>query len=298
MKNILEGLELSSNYHTLQINTRDLITNEKDINGVKFKTHLSKTGELTMMVKINPSTYAGHEIFSLGEYQDVVSGIATELGISNYWLSRVDFKHDTFNSGDFDRFKKLNRVLILNVSAHLNLYNRYESKDFFTLDNLNIKARSERYEIENYNREVEYFSSSSTTNRLEMRSMLLYKKKNVDFESVIRNWNSILRASLSQYEWLQNEMNVVLQAEYLNELNENRIKGVNEFLRKFEGNIFTKKQLRSLLNSLMIKNPETVANNFSSRSGINYIEPKQLLKYINLLIDSGEKYIINDNILF
>lgn len=294
-KDKINQLKMKSNIHTVQVHTC-----ESDIPkmlGVTLIKHTidNETGERMQILKLNPSTFKGREMQSLQQHEETISEMIQLLGIEDYYISRVDKKTDSYTVDDFDKYSKINRVIVLLVDLVYGLGNRYQSIDPLTLDNLNIAAKSKYYEIEAYNKAVESCGKNLATNRLEVRSLWLLHK-NKSYEQVIKEWHLKLDKALKAFDELQVLQNQALLKKY-NQEKGVEVKSLWEFTRKYQHYIYTRKQLIDLYKQIGLNNAESTADNFKRKNKIEYFSRKDLKQYISKIKEADKFFLSSSTVL-
>lgn len=295
-RNKFENLKLNTNIHTMEIHINSIVnTNIRGVTNIKHYID-EISGQVCQILKLNPSSYKGLEINSLEEHEHTVNEMIEILGITSYKYSRIDKKTDTYNKDDFDRYSKVNRIIILLVDLVYKLGNRYQSIDPLTLDNINIAAKNKYYEIEAYNKDVQSYGRDPATNRLEMRTLwLLHKDKN--YKDIICEWQNRLDKAIEHFDALQKLQNEVLLKKYHQEIGV-EVKSLWEFTRKYQNYIYTRKQLIYLYTSIGVKNAENSADNFKRNNrNIEFYNKTYLKKYVEMIKISDNIFLRSSTVL-
>ncbi len=293
MKKTKFSTDLQFNIHTLSVRCENYV--EGDYRGVELiKVSTDKeTGVLFYTLKINPNKFVGREILSIVELEAVLVNIVERVGASAFQLSRVDLKLDSFGADDHKKNLKLNRLLVLLGAQSNNLRNRYESTDPLTLEHQTTVAKSDYYEIENYDKALQSNFKDEASNRLEFRSKALLKRKKT-IREITQEWLRKLDSLEFEYESLQASCNKALLEQWKKE-NGNTVKNVGEFLRKHQNNIFSSKQLVAFLEGIGYTNPKDGAYRFAARNHIQYIYVSDIRCYVAEIKKSVMQFIANLN---
>jgi len=287
LKKIIEN-ELHVGLHTIAVNS-----SKKVDNGVTGISHLKtlikeKTGEIRHITKINPNDFYEGELDNYNTYCQVIDNVVEEYGLHDYLLSRGDIRIDSYDD-NYDEGLKLNKLVVLLIAYSYNIKNQYQSFNPLTLDNLTVRVQNEYYEAENYNRAIKSDNLGLAKNRLELRSKALLKTGK-DIPQIFMGWIDRLEKLPDYYEKLQDLCNYYLYEKWLKEKNA-KVKSLSEFIRKYQDNIFTVKQLINLLDKVGVDNPARTAYNFNSKNKIEYFSKSELQKYINKLTKSLNNFI-------
>lgn len=228
------------------------------------------------------------QIYNYNIYEKVCNSMIEELELTNPAKTRIDFRIDSFDN-NFTELLKLNKLLILLLEQTYKLKNRYQSTDPLTLDDLCVRVQNSRLEVENYNKGIEE-PTGNVMNRLEFRSKHL-TDENLDKEyTEFEKWCARLEKAVTKekYKALQDKQNEILVLKYGQE----KDKGVtvNEFLYKYQGNIWTSKQLCEFYHSLGYKDFEQQAKLYKRKKKIEYFSFGDLRYYVNKIVKCGTEY--------
>jgi len=216
--------------------------------------------------------------------------ILNKMGISkeSCEYSRIDFAFDTGND-DFDEYFKLNKCLILLIAEAYCIENRYEDTDPLTHKKKSICIKPQYFEIQNYNKYLEN-PDDPAKNRLELRSKRIRGKAVPD---LINQWIKRIQDLPKYYKGVQKNCNEELLKRWIEEYSIGKVRGIYEFLRKYDTNIYSSKQLESFFTEIGTENPRKSAYNFKSNSKnvIEYYSYKDLKEYIKILITEFERFL-------
>ena len=239
------------------------------------------------MYRINPNKTPAGEIYDYSTFEGMLNYIISDMGLSEYYLNRVDFRVDNFTS-HYDDYLKINRLLLLLIDYDWNRHNRYESRDFLTLDNLTLRIQSKRFEVEYYNKR-EQAPAGLVESRLELRSKALTGDSPVS--NLIESWCRQLERTPDSYHALLEKQNLFLSKRYKEE--QAILKSDWEFVRRYEGNVFSRQQLAGLFESLGIKNPSKKADNFFDKNRlVNRISQDDVASYVHLVSSALRDYLL------
>lgn len=239
------------------------------------------------MYRINPNKTPAGEIYDYSTFEGILNYIISDMGLSEYYLNRVDFRVDNF-TGHYDDYLKINRLLLLLIDYDWDRHNRYESHDFLTLDNLTLRIQSKRFEVEYYNKR-EQAPAGLVESRLELRSKALTGDDLIP--NLIEEWCRRLDRTPNPYHAILDKQNLFLIQRYVEE--RTLLKSDWEFVRRYEGNIFSRQQLATLFESLSIKNPLKAANNFFDKNRrVTRISQDDVASYAQLVTTALRDYLL------
>lgn len=241
------------------------------------------------MYRINPNKTAAGEIYDHSLFEGVLRYIIDdmELSSSECYINRIDFRADSF-IGHYEDHLKLNLLLLLLIDYTWKRHNRYESHDFLTLDSLTLRIQSKRLEVEYYNKR-EQAPAGRVETRLELRSKAL--TGDLTIPELAQDWCRRLGQAPKFYDALLKKQNQFLAHRYCNE--NNLVKGPWEFARRHEGNIFSRKQLSELFDSLGISNASKSADNFFNKNrNVQKVSQRDVEHYAQRIASELQDYLL------
>lgn len=285
IKSKLNSINLHSNIHTISICSTEYPKIKAD--GVtRIHSYIrEQTGELTYTTQINPNKYVGSEVYNYNDFQNILNEIVKAIGINEYRITRVDFKIDSYND-NYNELLKLNKLVILLLSIAYNIKNRYQSFEPLTLENLTVRVQNEYLEAENYNKGIESNYTDIAQNRLEVRSKALLKTKK-SIPELLDSWLAKFDALPQYFEQLQSMCNTEIVRRWPLEQNI-KVKSLSEYIRKYQDNIYSRKQLIELYDKIGIVKPTKAVYNFDydntkHNTSIEYISAKELKLYLAMI---------------
>lgn len=281
--------------HTLSIATNDIICCDSDKGRQCIKTDKNKvnpvTGEITYKAIVNPNKWSGL-VTTYDDLQNVLTEITQEIGIKEYRIARADFAVDCFED-NYDELHKLNKCICLLLAIAYHLKNRYESVDPLSIEHLTTRVQSEYMECENYNKNIESDNTSPVYNRLEFRSKANLKTKK-DIPDLVQDWCNRLDKAVNYFDNLQNICNDYLIIRW-NKEKDIKVKSISEFIRKYQDNIYSSKQLINFYSRLGFDKPKSKAKNFKRYNHIEYLSLRDINIYIGSIKKSLKAYVNGDN---
>ena len=242
---------------------------------------------------LNPDTANSNiPIYDCSTYYNISDYMINSLELTEPTKTRIDFRFDCFNN-NYEKYAKLNKLLILLIAYKYNLLNIYESTNPLILKPLTVRAQNTRLEVENYNKALES-PNDIVKNRLEFRSKQLYNNDNESIKeySEFKKWCERIQESITpeNYKALQDSLNTALYGNYLIEQQETRNFSVNEFLYEYRNSIFTSKQLADLYKRMGYNDPEQSAKKYIKRKGAVLFSLKDLKIYTDILFYYGSRF--------
>lgn len=290
MKFDLTNLHLKTGIDTICITSREVPTklNEASLFGASKKVLVDADGVPLYHTKVNPNDYGG-DVYSYKEYLKVMTQFDSLVGMGNYKVTRVDFRVDTFED-NYDLFYKLNKCFVLLIAEKCNLRNRYEPTDPLLLNHETIVAKSQYFEVENYDKEFASGGIDAVKGRLELRSKSLFKfDKSIPV--LAADWQRRLKTLPALYDKLQQKANGILSELWISKRQESNI-CMSEFVRTYQENIFSFEQLRNLFRLIGSTNSHEAAKSFRNRnSHIYFISEQDLVGYITVINKSFDQFL-------
>lgn len=244
----------------------------------------------TYYYKLNPDKAVNTQIYDFSTYEGAVAYMIDTLEFTNPVKTRIDFRIDSFDN-NFNDLLKLNKLLIMLIAEQYKICNRYETRDFMTLQELTVRIQNNRLEVENYNKAIEE-PDGNVMSRLEFRSKKLYDDTSEQVKELeeFNNWCKRLDKSVTtgNFERLQQKLTNVLAEEY----KKAAAKGVtvSQFLYKYESSIFTSRQMTEFYRLLGYKDPAQQAKKYKLRHKIEYFSMKNLTDYVKKIKTCGENF--------
>ena len=306
-------INLIGKIHTVEVVSRFIDVEQfrvlKTFNGVTYCTQKidSDTGELITKFRFNPETYNGDKVENLELFHKLLYRLMCDIGIgNNYIITRLDFALDDYNN-QFDELAKLNRFLLSLLSISKDMQNRYESSDFLTLTNLNIKVinKSRSFEVEAYNKQIEVERQGKHT---PVKCRLEFRKSNIDryhyktdmVNGVTNEWLADLQTAISMNTilTLENIVNDTLAKQYYNTKNQyggkravsGSIRNINLFIQSHQQYIYSKRQLIKLYELLEVDKPRQHADNYKRNYRVEFFSMKDINRYVEIIRKAVNEY--------
>ena len=252
---------------------------------VKTHTKLdSETGELRSHSIINPHYYNNEEIMSYSLYENTMSAIMKEAGVSDYEYDRIDIRLDRYED-DYLEYFKLNSLLINLFAMEYRFKNNEptESAGHRTRKKCSIFARNRTMGIEYYDKNKESEGKYPCKARLEFRAMRLEGKTPLE---VVTLWFKRLDRVVRHYEKVQDSCNAELLKYYKDWVKSNCPKRKRNdmllaFVRENKDCFYTAKQLENFCVMCGVRNPKSRAKNLKQSCNIEFFSQKDINTYIS-----------------
>lgn len=254
-RQVLDSLQNDCGVDTFEITTNKPLLNS--VIGITSKGHLQpcKSHGLQFKYKVNPDKIIDGASGNIDKLKQVFEFVKSCFsGATELFISRIDYRFDD-KSNDYNRFYKLNRLLLSMIAVYFNSANNYSSNDLLTAEKLTVRFDCDHNDLhisgEYYNKERQEPSGDVKT-RLELRSrQLCIPLDGCDYESFILA------------EWLE-RLNEVLTADTFNTVIQICTEGIidgyaanieecgnlTEYLVSVRDNIYTTRQLTNLYSIL------------------------------------------------
>ena len=258
---------MTGRIHTISIKTEDEITNGDQRIDNCMKSIRRADGKGITASIINPNRLLG-DIYKYSEFETALETITAGAGITDYWITRVDMRFDSFDKEHYKKYAKLNRLLVSMIAATYDVKNRYRTVDLFSERQLSVALKTDEFEVENYDKARESNEKDRAKSRFELRSKRM-KGRSIEKE-FCENWPKRWRKALKNFKAVGERYNEELIRIYRIGCTEfpKQFAGITDFLIKYQNCIFTKEQLLTLLEKLGVQNPETKYKNHKQRYGI------------------------------
>ena len=302
--NNLQQLDIVSSIDTLSIITPEPHNQLPDgAEDTGHRTPKNSSTELTSL-KINPNKYAGYEIYHFDDYRSKMSALLKEVGISQFWYSRVDFRFDSYQpEASYDKVEKVNRALIMCYYYQNPIsQNLYETKHGWNRQRLSYCYKASTVELEFYNKEIEE-PGGSVLSRLEVRSKRLGELKDVFPMDrpyyLAQRWKAQLSDCVDAYSAMQHEQNNVLYQQYIDGKSNGIYNSPADFVQKNTDYIFTGEQMDELFSMMGAADPKRTRYNFIARHkklDVKFIKASNLAQYVDYLCSRLDAFLASDNI--
>lgn len=293
----LEALQFKAGIHTVSIRSKqESCLHKEDVKWIAVErpyTQQLKDGSRSLWYsyQLNLNKLAGHEVWSLQEFGQLIRQATQAMGLDRWQYVRIDTRFDMY-ANDYEEYLKLMRLLVLLVAQEHGLTNRYESFDPLTFDKETVtaKKRGHQLEVEYYNKQLES-PGYPAKSRLELRTGKIYGYAAQDTKNIIAEWGGRINRSIAGYEQLQKTCNECLLRRWEVDKKAGTVRSRNDFIRRYQSNIFTKQQLVELLEALGCENPKKSAENIKSRERkMEFFTQRDLETLLHKLIDSMKVY--------
>lgn len=274
----------------------EVIADTEKIVKTSYPQKIRGKNEYEHYMMLNPNNAVGEHtmIKNYSDFNMVLQQALARMEVKNFKVTRADLCFNSDELGDYELFKKLNRLLICCIADSENIQNCYQTSDLWSDKSLSVAVKDHRIEVENYDKSIEN-PNVATKNRLEFRS------KNLRGESLedefTKKWFARLDRAVEHFEAVQERYNKELNRlwdEDRNRSDKDKLYvSLTSFLLQYKDCIYTRKQLVELLEMIGIENPSSKAKNFKDRHTIEFFS-KTDLKLIIEAIKSATIRYFND----
>ena len=250
------------------------------------------------------TTPEGKYIFSykpLSDHMRDMQTICGEIGIDGYIIKRMDVCLDT--DAPYSETQKLTRLIALMLAEKIGANNRYKYDEPMTLESkalylenggrdVNGNKIYPTHSIEHYNRELVNqmnYAGEPVRNRFELRSM--GRAAGVDHSEgdIVAGWMKRLDGlTRRDMEHVQQQLNQMILREcgnYLHEVGNQSSTEINAFLKVCGADhIYSRRQLKEILDMLGVVRNETYTSNLLSRAGERF----KLYSWADVRTEIGE----------
>lgn len=287
--NFINNLTFSSGFHTISIKSTEVFENSDNYKFIKrdySRLSHADSNEPLYSYKLNPSLLRGTECYSLSDFKSRIDEILCYAQINDYNVQRVDFRFDNYEL-EYKELFKLNKLLILCLTTQHNLRNNFVSTRIDSSNPVTAKAKNTVFEVEYYDkqseREVNGFDRGNIKSRLELRRMGIDRINSINsYEDVVYYLLNQIESANDYYNQTLEALNNKLLIEYKQAISNNAVVNYNEFIRKNEDKLFSRKQVIRLLESMDISNAVSKADHFKTKN-ITYVSESNLKTYIDTL---------------
>lgn len=295
-KDKLNALHFNAGIHTVSIRSEhESCLHKEDVSWISredIRPTTLKDGshKKWYLYKLNLNKIVPGEVWSLNQFEQLIEKAAKAMGLDRWQYVRIDTRFDRYEN-DYEEYLKLMKLIVLLVAQEYGLTNRYECFDPLTLVAKTVKAayKHSPLELEYYNKDLES-PGYKAKSRLELRTSKIYGYAAKDTEAIIAEWGTRLKKSINGYEQLQTTCNECLLKRWETDRAARRVNNTSEFVRLYQENIYSKRQLVALLDALGSKNPETQAKNLKHRYQLEFFTWKELEIVLQKIFDSMNAY--------
>ena len=294
-KNKLDTLQFKAGIHTVSIRSKQASRLHKEdvswIGDEQARSYPLKDGTRTTwyIYKLNLNKLvAPDEIWSLQQFSQLIRQATQAMGLESWQYTRIDMRFDIYE-GEYEKHLKFMKLLVLLIAQRYGLNNRYQSFDPLTFLSETVRAQNNSFQVEFYNKKLES-PGYPAKSRLELRACRVYGYAAQGTKNLIAEWGFRLKRSIAGYETLQKTCNECLLRRWEVDRKAGAVRSRNDFIRRYQENIYSKRQLVELLEALGCENPKKSAENIKSREKLEFFTQKDLETLLNKLIDSMKVY--------
>lgn len=252
----LENIELTVGIDTIEIAT-DVQLIDK-VQGVTTKTPLQACSSHGFLYKykVNPDKVISGAGDNIAKFKQVLQFISNQCESATVlYISRIDYRIDDF-CNDYDRFYKLNRLLISLLAVYYGAKNRYASGDLLTAEKLTVRFD---HDSSGLHISGEYYNKARQEPKGKVKTRLELRSRQVEIPFLDGcDYESFLLA-----EWLErltevitkDNFNAVIQIcseSIIDRYDQEKTEfgNLTEFIACYRDSIYTSKQLTNLYSIL------------------------------------------------
>ena len=230
--------QLDGAIHTTNIKTNDLINIESEKMQKCVRCNVTVAPAITTSCIVNVNNLNG-ELTSYEDYEQAMTEITNEIGIKEYWTTRVDMKFDSYDEEHYVKYAKLYRLLISMIAVTYNVKNCYRSVDLFTEQQLSVAIKNSEFEIENYDKNRESGGKNPAKSRLELRSKRM-KGRSIRQEFLVM-WRNRWKNAIKNFDLVGERYNDKLVEIYYrdSEAFPKKFADVTDFLLQYQNYVAT-----------------------------------------------------------
>ena len=289
-KEITDDYELTAGIHTFCIKTEDTINKEYMFPDGVIKTSSSVLENKKTKIIINANKMSGF-LYTYSDFVSTLAEILDELQIKNYDLIRTDMCFDSYDSAHYQKYAKLNRLIISMIGHAYSVKNKYKTNDLFTNKQLSVAIKNPNsFEVENYDKEYESGGRDIAKSRFEIRSTRM-NPKTIE-EEFILNWDRRFKKSLSCFDETLDRYNFELKNIYCEEKSKNPNMKWSTFFQMYQNCIFTKEQAINLLNLLGEESAEDKYKYFKKKYHLETYTKADIFAEINEIKRARDEYFM------
>lgn len=287
----IETYRVDGFIHTVNLKTSDAVMPAQEKGGAKemacikscITKQLKEGGEVKeeTTIKVNPNNLKG-TVYRFSDFLKILEKVQTAAGFENYEWRRVDVAFDSYEPGFYRKFQKLNNFLTMSMAEASRARNKYRTLDMFTSEQLSIAFKTDRYEMESYNKAIE-MDELNDHSRLELRLKKIsdYSHGESVDEHFLVNWTKRLDDAISSNNTWQMQLHCNDELERIYKTQKDafpvRFRSLTDFLIYYQDFIFSKRQMIDLLaRTEEVKNPVNRAEWHKKKYGIEYISKSDM----------------------
>lgn len=286
----IETYRVNGFIHTANLNTSDDIMPAQEEGGAReacLKTislrKLTEEGEFEEknVLKFNPNNLKG-TVYRFSDFLEVLEKVQEAAGFENFEWRRIDLALDSYEPGFYHKFQKLNNFLVCCVAEASRARNKYRTLDLFTAEQLSVAFKTDRYEMESYNKAME-MGEANDHSRLELRLKKIsdYSHGEPIDEHFLVNWTKRLDDAIATKNTWQMQIHFNDELERIYKTQKDafpvRFRSLTDFLIYYQDFIFSKRQMIDLLSRIEeVTNPVNRAEWHKKKYGIEYISKSDM----------------------
>lgn len=244
-------------------------------------------------IQLNPNKELGSSYMLEGfaAWRTVLYLTLEEMGVVNFRPTRVDLSINWYDPEAYEKYKKLNKLLICCIADAYNVHNCYTAADLWSCKSLSVAIKSDMIEAENYDKEAESKGQTETKNRLELRSKRI--KLPIE-EEFCTKWFMRLDKASGHFNAVQQRYNKELSKLWLEdqerEPKDRVYLSLDAFMLMYSDCFFCRKQMVEFLRMVGEVKPEAKAKRFKRNHRVEFFSQTDIKEIINGLKLSIKHY--------
>lgn len=263
--------------HTLEIR----VNKNKRIFENMYKPNYVKSirgDDMEAIIKINPNRYYDWKLKSLTAFNHVFELILSELGIDEYYISRLDIALDSHT--EFDETYKINSFIIDLDSTRLN-----NDNTFMTTHKSGAKRqymlKKSKYHHTFYDKKAESKGRDDACSRTEIRYIKDIDGNDITAESAINKTIYNLSHFIKEFDITINEFTDDLYNLYISETSDNSVATFTDFVTRNSHMIKTQKIFASLYKRCMTGSCASWLNKYRKNRSIELPSKSDIKSRLN-----------------
>lgn len=277
---------------TIQINSyiKVLEINPAIHDEPRFNT---KTSRFSYIFNINNLNENAEQITDYCTYKNIKERTLEMLELTDANTVRIDFAYDSFTPNYYQDMFVITKFLMMLIANKYSCNNIYECVNQWTFDKNSIALKSQRFDIENYNKQAQENKSENEeyiTDRLEFRIKKMYdepeeNKELIAFDKLKHILNKAIEPE--NIHNLESKITNLLIEKIAEHKTENTI---DETLTVYKDSIFTKKILVDVLAAVGYTDAKQKASRFIKKKNLTIYKYKNINDFVAELIEKGAEF--------
>lgn len=245
------------------------------------------------------------EITTYSEHKAALDYLMQEQELINPVITRIDFRFDEYDL-EYTQLYKLAKFLTLLIADYYSISNIFESKDPIKIILETIRAQSDNFEIEFYNK-AEQAPKYNIKSRLELRAKKLYTPDSgkvqselakcierlytvIDKKCIVKGDNG---EQMTEVQRLLTRINNGLLRQYAVDKAKGETVYISEFIHEYRASFFTTAQLVDFYERAGVNNAKIAVSKYKHRRKLELYELSDLRAYVDKISAAADRFIDN-----